>query len=137
MDGHLSAQGVKSCFGTPEPAPPISANGRPTTRTSMLALRREKEMADLARTGDKMATPIMPVGVKPGAPYTHAATQIPVCHVLRPCHGLHTLNCSLLEPSRLERGKNPGQIDAFGVNTMKKFQHTDVEIYLKRPLLGT
>ena len=97
-----SGKGVKGCFGTPEPKPATDANGRPTTRTAMLAMRREQEMATLAATGERNATPVLPVGVKPGAP-----------------------------------GKNPGYIDTYGVNTMKKFQHTDVEVYLKRPLLGT
>ena len=68
----------------------------------MLAMRREKEMASLASTGERNATPILPAGVRPGAP-----------------------------------GKNPGYVDEYGVNTMRKFQHTDVEIYLKRPLLGS
>lgn len=138
-----SGRGVKGCFGTPEQKPPTSDNGRPTTRTAMvkspslllavapspfhdhfvtlsspnasltpsarfvsaceqLAMRREKEMSELAATGERNATPTMPVGVKPGAP-----------------------------------GKNPGVIDSYGVNSMRKFQHTDVEIYLKRPLRGT
>ena len=82
--------GVKSCFGNPEPAPPMSANGRPTTRTAMLEMRREKEMASLAATGERNAVPTLPVGVRPGAP-----------------------------------GKNPGMIDQYGANTMKKFSHTE------------
>ena len=62
-----SSYNLRSAFAQPEELARMNALGRPTTRTSMMVMRREAMNADNARIGHGRET-ILPKGVQPGAP---------------------------------------------------------------------
>lgn len=58
---------LRDCFASDTPPPRTSETGQPTTRSAMLAMRREEMVAANAAIG---ANPrlTLPIGVQPGAP---------------------------------------------------------------------
>ena len=66
-----SSHQLSDCIAAPEGAsldvPRTNEEGRPTTRTAMLAMRKEQGIAHNAEVFQKMKS-ILPVGVQPGAP---------------------------------------------------------------------
>lgn len=66
-----SSHQLSDCIAAPEGAsldvPRTNEEGRPTTRTAMLAMRKEQGIAHNAEVFQNMKS-ILPVGVQPGAP---------------------------------------------------------------------
>ena len=62
-----SSTQLRGAFAQPDELSRVNSLGRPTTRTHMMAMRREAEMAANARVGHERET-ILPKGVQPGAP---------------------------------------------------------------------
>jgi len=65
-----ASNNLQTAFSQPEAAPRTNEMGRPTTRTHMLAMRREQMEAANAHIGRDRQT-ILPKGVQPGAPGKH------------------------------------------------------------------
>ena len=66
-----SSHQLSDCIAAPEgaadAAPRTNEEGRPLTRTAMLAMRREADIAQNAHLDSQMKS-TMPIGVTPGAP---------------------------------------------------------------------
>ena len=63
-----SSYGLRESFAVEEPPPPTNAAGRPTTRTHLMAMRREEQRTENTKIGASNPRLSLPVGNQPGAP---------------------------------------------------------------------
>ena len=62
-----SSWGLREAIAAADPPPPLTATGRPSTRSAMISARREQQAAESARFGRSLRS-TLPVGTRPGAP---------------------------------------------------------------------